>query len=86
MGHASAQGMVEVAGVNEMTLSWHLTSNHYPPLPTTLVPVALQAIEHAGDDEWDALLDLPEGIIFKDQSSAPVHEIISNFHLEAFIT
>lgn len=40
-------------------LSWHLTSNHYPPLPTFFIPVAERAIELGQDEEWDELIDLP---------------------------
>lgn len=40
-------------------LSWHLTSNHYPPLPSFFIPVAEQAIDLARDEDWDAEIDLP---------------------------
>jgi hypothetical protein len=42
-------------------ISWHLTSNHYPPLPAFFVPVALAAIEAGQDEDWDLEIDLPLG-------------------------
>ena len=42
-------------------LSWHLHSNHFPPVPAFMVPVALAAVEAGQDEDWDRELDLPVG-------------------------
>ncbi len=85
MGHTQAAGMKEAGGVNEMTLSWHLTSNHYPPVPTSMVPVCLKAIKYANDEQYEQLVELPDGITFRDAPEAPAHEIVTKLHLEAFL-
>lgn len=54
-----ADGNIELAGA----VSWHLTSNHFPPLPTFFVPVAIAAIHAAQDGEWDEELNLPLGCV-----------------------
>lgn len=65
MGRLGALGMAEQVGEGNIALrqavSWHLTSNHYPPHPSYMVPVALAAIEAGQDEEWDRELELPKG-------------------------
>lgn len=68
-----------------IALEWHLRSNHYPPHPAALVPVALRAVELASDDLWDEDIDLPEGIEYKDGTTITVYEAIEAFHLDAFV-
>lgn len=69
----------------EQAVSIHLTANHYPPVPSFMVPVAVKAIEHANGGEWDGVLDLPEGVSWRGETSAPVDAIIEAFHLDAFV-
>lgn len=86
MGSLQASEMASIGGVNAITMGWHLQSNHFPPHPSTMIPVALAAVEHANNDEWDALVDLPEGVehrVFGTQ--VPVHEIVSALHLDGFL-
>ena len=65
MGSLNALGFA--AAVNdgdiqlEQALSWHLTSNHYPPLPTFFIPTCIAAIEAGNDEDWDQEITLPRG-------------------------
>ena len=86
MGYASAAAMAEAGGVNEQTISWHLTANHYPPIPTSMVQPCLRAIELANEGEWDHQVLLPEGITYLDQETAPVRAMVEQHHLEAFLS
>lgn len=67
MGSLGAQAFAEQVEEGNASLQtaihWHLTSNHYPPLPTFFVPVAIAAIEAGQDEDWDAELDLPLGCL-----------------------
>jgi hypothetical protein len=67
MGAAGAQAFAEQVDEGNVSLatavSWHLTSNHYPPLPAFFVPVAIRAIELGQAEEWDAEIDLPLGCV-----------------------
>ena len=66
-------------------LTAHLQSNHYPPVPTTMVPACIEAIDLANQDDYDATVDLPEGITYKNATAAPVWAIVEAHHLQAFI-
>lgn len=70
----------------DTALVWHLRSNHYPPVPLSMLSVCKQAIELANDGEYDELIDLPEGTYWRGQEQAPVWAIVDGHHLDAFIT
>lgn len=69
-----------------MALSLHLTTNHYPPVPTSMVPVCEQAIGFANSEDYEALVDLPDGVTWKGEEQAPTWAIVESFHLDSFIT
>ena len=52
------------------TLSWHLSCNHYPPVPSCMVDVCLAAIDAANDDDWDRRITLPVGVSWRDDDTA----------------
>lgn len=66
-------------------LSWHLSANHYPPVPTSMVDACTAAINAAMDEEWDREIELPAGVSFKGRPTAPASAIIEQHHLQAFI-
>jgi hypothetical protein len=73
----------EIADSNldiEAKMAWHLTGNHVPPIDEAFVPVAVQAIELANTNNWDELLELPNGL------ERSVAFIINGMHLEPFVT
>ena len=96
MGHASASAFndrVDQGAVSlDAALTWHLTSNHFPPLPLPLVPVAIEAIklgreasELEDPDIWAETLDMPDGLLFRGGSTITVAEAIENLHLDPFL-
>lgn len=89
MGHASALGFAEQVEDGNVSLraalSWHLTSNHYPPLPSVLVDVAVAALEAADDLDWNRSIDMPEGLTFRDRDEATAGEVVESLHLDAFL-
>lgn len=89
MGNLQAQefaSMVEDEGLDLTTaLEWHLTANHFPPLPLELVPVAVKVIDLANQEDWDAEVELPEGVTYKDRGTAPVYACVEAWHLDAFL-
>lgn len=92
MGRANLEGMLEMANDSSVAfpnkdsiLSWHLRSNHYPPVPLSMLPVCKEAIDKANDGLWDEMVDLPKGITWRDNDYAPVREIIEAHHLDAFL-
>jgi hypothetical protein len=69
-----------------VAVTWHLTGNHLPPVDRAWIPVAVEAVEAARDEEADRLVDLPANIEYRDgQTKAPAWAIIENFRLEPFV-
>ena len=85
MGYSSARDMLEHTNLTT-ALRWHLTSNHFPPVPESCLPVARKAIHYAKREEWDRRLRLPEGMTHRHTGSlASVAECVRAWHLDAFL-
>lgn len=78
------QGMIQYGG-SRAALAWHLSSNHYPPVPASMIPVCEEAIRLAASEEWDEQVELPEGIYYRGSSTAPVSAIVEQHHLGDFV-
>lgn len=86
MGHLQAREMAELGADNlEQALTWHLRSNHFPPVPTSMVPVCIEAIDAVNEGDWDKEIALPEGVGYKGLTVAPASAIVEQHHLEAWI-
>jgi hypothetical protein len=82
MAEAVADGGIDL----ERAIGYHLTVNHYPPVPAEMIPVCIKAIETFNEEElFNTEIDLPEGITFRDRSTVAVGHVIDNFHLEPFL-
>ena len=70
----------------EKGIELHLTSNHYPPVPIEMVPVCIDAIDAVNSEgDWDKLITLPHGILWKGLTQAPASAIIEQHHLEFWL-
>jgi len=85
MGSLAAQDMAAHATL-EQTLVWHLQSNHYPPVPVSMVPVCIAAIDAVNEWESERLIDLPDGTLYKGKEQAPAWAIVEAHHLDHFLT
>ena len=88
MGRINLEGMLDSTVAyqdRDMILSWHLRSNHYPPVPLSMLDTCKEAIDKANNGLWDEMVDLPKGITWRDNDYAPVREIIEQHHLDAFL-
>ena len=63
----------------------HLTSNHYPPVPKSMVLPCIEAIEAYDEGETDREIAMPEGITYKGFNTAPAWAIVEQHHLEAWL-
>jgi len=63
----------------------HLTSNHYPPVPRSMVTPCVDALMAYWDDETDREIPMPEGVSYKGKDTAPAWAIIEQHHLEAWL-
>jgi hypothetical protein len=70
----------------EEKLSWHFAT-FAPPVPETMIPASVQALEVAnGDGDLSTLIDLPEGSTFFGENQASAKDIIEGHHLEYYLT
>ena len=84
MGSLQAQEMSQFLAL-EPAITWHLRSNHYPPVPFSMVPVCVAAIDAVNEDDWDRDVELPEGVSWRGQTTAPAYAIVEAHHLDAWI-
>ena len=84
MGRLATEDMIE-HGSFDQALSWHMTGNHYPPLPSSLIPVAKIVIEKAKQCRWAAKVKLPEGVSYQGKRMVPVSACVEAWHLDVFL-
>lgn len=86
MGYSSALSMATEGIDIDIALSWHLQSNHYPPVPLSMMQPCKDAIDAYWEDDCDREIDLPEPVTYKGLTSAPAWAIIEQHHLGAWCT
>jgi hypothetical protein len=89
MGNVNAAAMAEAVGEGLVglrpALSWHLQSNHFPPVPTSMVDPCIAAIEAAVDEDWEREIELPEGVSWRGHAWAPAAALVEDHHLGFFV-
>lgn len=85
MGYNFASDLANLDIDLHTSLSLHLTTNHYPPVPTSMIEPCIEAIDAFLEWDYDRMIDLPEGVLWRNQTSAPAHAIVEAHHLDAFI-
>ena len=63
----------------------HLSSNHYPPVPNSMVLPCIEALEAYWEDDTDREITMPEGVSYRGRNTAPAWAIIEQHHLEAWL-
>jgi len=69
----------------EQSITIQLRSNHYPPVPYSMVPICIEAINAYNDGDYSKRINLPEGVSWRGQETAPANAIIEQHHLENWI-
>jgi hypothetical protein len=67
-------------------IAMHLRANHYPPVPTSMVEPCMDAIDAYWEDDLYRQIELPEGISWRGETTAPAYAIIEAHHLEPWCT
>lgn len=79
----------DLAGMKDLSLdrslAIQLRSNHYPPVPLSMIEPCKEAILAGRGEDFDRLIDLPEGISWRGNTAAPARAIIEAHHLEAWL-
>jgi hypothetical protein len=69
----------------EQAITIQLRSNHYPPVPYSMVPICIEAIYAYNVGDFQREIKLPEGVLWRGQEFAPAAAIIDSHHLDAWI-
>jgi hypothetical protein len=69
----------------EIALGYHLQGNHYPPVPLSMVQPCIEAIDAYYEDDYNKLIEMPEGVSYKGDTHAPAWAIIEQHHLDAWL-
>lgn len=86
MGRVFAESLASETGLSlKAQIEIHLTSNHYPPLPAFMVDVCVKAIEAGNEGDWDREIAMPEGVTYKENTTAPAWAIIEQHHLDSWL-
>jgi hypothetical protein len=84
-----ADGTLDELGIHlsiEQQIGIHLSANHYPPVPSSMILPCVQAIDAVNDAGlWDLPIKLPEGVSWRGSDLAPASAIIEAHHLEAWL-
>jgi hypothetical protein len=85
MGYNTALDLAEELDL-EMAISIHLQSNHYPPVPLSMVEPCIDAIDAYYEEDYNKLIELPMGVLWRGNTNAPASAIIEAHHLDAWLT
>lgn len=96
MGRLTAIGIADTDVSLEQQIGWHLSGNHYPPIPQSMIPTCIEAIDAYWEEDYDRLIQLPiDGldrngepfqVRWRDGSDkAPARAIIEHAHLDAWL-
>lgn len=83
MGSTQAREMAGMMSLED-GLAWHLQSNHYPPIPLSMVKPCIEAIDAYWEDDLDREIEMPEGVSYRGETTAPARAIIVQHHLDAW--
>ena len=84
MGSVTAIGLADSVLDLETQLAYHLQGNHYPPVPLSMVQPCIDAIDAYWEDELNREIELPEGVSWRGNTTAPAYAIIESHHLESW--
>jgi hypothetical protein len=87
MGTVFAQDLAQYSDLSlRDAIAIHLTSNHYPPVPTTMVDACIEAINKCNEGDYACEVDLPEGVAYRGRTTAPAGAIVEGHHLESWLS
>lgn len=84
MGMTTATELASILDLNS-SLAMHLQANHYPPVPTSMVQPCIDAIDAYHDEDYNRLIELPEGVSWRGETHAPASAIAEAHHLDAWL-
>lgn len=84
MGNTTAQELATILDLNS-AIAMHLQANHYPPVPTSMVQPCIDAIDAYHDEDYQREIELPEGVSWRGNTTAPASALVEAHHLDAWL-
>lgn len=69
----------------EQQLAIHFSSNCYPPVPSKMIPVAVEAIDACWEYDGSRVISLPNNVFFRGSNQVTAFEVIDVLRLEAWV-
>lgn len=89
MGRLHAEEFANMSAEGEVSLrdaiGMHLRTNHYPPVPLSMVEPCIEAIDAGNEGDIDREIEMPEGVSYRGNTTAPAWAIIEQHHLDSWI-
>lgn len=85
MGNNMSQDLAENVIDIRQSIAIQLRSNHYPPVPLTMVEPCIEAIYACSEEDYDKQITLPEGVKWRGSTTAPARAIVESHHLEPWL-
>ncbi len=83
MGYIQAIEMANLMDL-EQGVRWHLRHNHYPPVPSEMIQIAVKAVRLCREDKFNETII----IVFEHQGfgwGVPAYVIVEAYHLEPWV-
>ena len=85
MGLMTSLVLAEEVDIRQ-SIALQLRSNHYPPVPLSMVEPCIEAIYAVSDGDTHKSIQLPDGVSWRGYPTAPAHAIVEGHHLEPWCT
>jgi hypothetical protein len=86
MGSTFAIDLAENIDISlEQAIGYHLQGNHYPPVPLSMVTPCIEAIDAYHENDAMRQIEMPEGVFYKGNTTAPAYAIIEQHHLDPWL-
>ena len=83
----TAMSLTEMNVPLEQQLAIHFSSNCYPPIPSKMIPVAVEAINAYWEEDYARVIQLPEGVEFRNgENWVFASQAIESLHLDAWLS
>ena len=82
MGRMTSLDLAENVVDIRQSIAIQLQSNHYPPVPLTMLEACIEAIYAVSEGETHKSIQLPDGVSWKGYPTAPAYAIVEGHHLE----
>jgi len=69
----------------ETQIGIHLSANHYPPVPSSMIQPCIDAIDAYWDEDYNKLIEMPKGVSYRGSNFAPASAIVKQHHLDAWL-